>query len=956
MHAVTTKVAEQAVAAGPAAAGGAAAAGSVQDNARRNREVLFREPHGVELLRRLLWCSVFDDEQANRPAKEALAALSADVQELVALAWDCRDTEVSRWVALALFRQTVWADDESAMHVLYTKESEHPYRPFTNLRDSVHVPGATKLTIAFDKRSSTESNSDVLSIFSDEEMTRNLVRKLSGARFESFEDNHDRLFFRFSSDASRQGWGFKALVRAEFPAPTGGSSDDNRFRIVDVHDFRGVGLLQRYMADPDDACRRFAAFTIANLTMSERCKTRLFQRLGFDFFLDFPAEMIAQRTAALCLSELMEEEDNRKDALQGAVRERLLTTLTRMARSSDDECQYRAVKCLTLLASAAANCRLLLHSGMLEVLHFASKTCGSRIDTAQMAWEGMKSLSEDTALLLDYAQSGPRGQTPVALSFPDFGVVNRRPNTSHVRVGVRVAGRGKVYCEAVVKGENHLHLGVASGSVDIAAHPDAAVGDLPHTLMLGPEHLHEDGQSRPIDGTGWMTGSVVGFLIDLDAKTVAFTIDGRAIGSLRGGDWWQQAEGLYLAGSFSSGASAEWNIGLKAFRHAPSSGIVSLADHGRTSGQQLPDRVHFFDRATHSFVAAMNRHGVAEQVVVEDDAETRRRRVVSWILSIRTMAPNDTFLAAPEVEQSPTPYPRGTTTVRCIRRPGANALVVEFERLRLPRNSRDSLAFFADAECTQVVQVVSESNLRPVVHTADAIYYRFTTDVSEASAVLGCGFAFSVTPLFGSNMKASARGGGGASDLEFSDESVHPYLDNTNETRAYRVPGANAVKVWFDASSRTEANADYVAFFLDRECSQRIGNERYSGTNFPGINGIPPLVIPAGEFFMRWITDGSVTYEGWVMRYAATVDSFDEVAQKPGAVVFETPHNYPDNMDHVWEVSIPRRPPHRHALPLALTNGGRLRLGARVHDAPRPHDCHRARRVQWVVLPRRVLE
>lgn len=36
------------------------------------------------------------------------------------------------------------------------------------------------------------------------------------------------------------------------------------------------------------------------------------------------------------------------------------------------------------------------------------------------------------------------------------------------------------------------------------------------------------------------------------------------------------------------------------------------------------------------------------------------------------------------------------------------------------------------------------------------------------------------------------------------------------------------------------------------------GKDGHSG-NWPGMDGRPPLEIPAGEFFFRWTTDGSVS-------------------------------------------------------------------------------------------------
>lgn len=66
--------------------------------------------------------------------------------------------------------------------------------------------------------------------------------------------------------------------------------------------------------------------------------------------------------------------------------------------------------------------------------------------------------------------------------------------------------------------------------------------------------------------------------------------------------------------------------------------------------------------------------------------------------------------------------------------------------------------------------------------------------------------------------------------------------------------------------SRTEPGCDYLTIFADETMSAVYGEQRYTGGkdgnpgNWPGLDGRPPLEIPAGHFFFRWTTDASVRW------------------------------------------------------------------------------------------------
>ncbi len=87
--------------------------------------------------------------------------------------------------------------------------------------------------------------------------------------------------------------------------------------------------------------------------------------------------------------------------------------------------------------------------------------------------------------------------------------------------------------------------------------------------------------------------------------------------------------------------------------------------------------------------------------------------------------------------------------------------------------------------------------------------------------------------------------------------SPHPYRDNMDEIVEYSCPGAKELVIRFDPRSCTERNYDFVKFFHDASKQAQWGQEKYSGTEWPGVNGAEPLVIPASSFVMTFHSDGS---------------------------------------------------------------------------------------------------
>jgi hypothetical protein len=88
------------------------------------------------------------------------------------------------------------------------------------------------------------------------------------------------------------------------------------------------------------------------------------------------------------------------------------------------------------------------------------------------------------------------------------------------------------------------------------------------------------------------------------------------------------------------------------------------------------------------------------------------------------------------------------------------------------------------------------------------------------------------------------------------------------------VPDADALILTFDERCNSEAGYDFLAFFADEECTQRLDgtNEKYAGDEWPGKGSKPPLRLKTSKFWFKWVTDGSGVSWGWKMTVTPDVD------------------------------------------------------------------------------------
>lgn len=105
-------------------------------------------------------------------------------------------------------------------------------------------------------------------------------------------------------------------------------------------------------------------------------------------------------------------------------------------------------------------------------------------------------------------------------------------------------------------------------------------------------------------------------------------------------------------------------------------------------------------------------------------------------------------------------------------------------------------------------------------------------------------------------------------------ESTHPYHHNMRDYTSVQIYGADSYVITFDERSCTDKENDYIVFYngwsyIDVNSSKNI--ERYGGgmddtvKHFPGMNGIPPLVINDKRFMFQFVSDWQKADWGYKM-------------------------------------------------------------------------------------------
>ena len=94
------------------------------------------------------------------------------------------------------------------------EESEHPYKPNKDVRKKFHIPGASRLLIRFDDRSSVNHSEMMTSVsFYRDEQHQDVIQRYQGNNpFAPAVVNSDRFWYRFTSGGGSTFWGIRFSV------------------------------------------------------------------------------------------------------------------------------------------------------------------------------------------------------------------------------------------------------------------------------------------------------------------------------------------------------------------------------------------------------------------------------------------------------------------------------------------------------------------------------------------------------------------------------------------------------------------------------------------------------------------------------------------------------------------------------------------------------------------------
>lgn len=700
-------------------------------------------------------------------------------------------------------------------------------------------------------------------------------------------------------------------------------ADKQRFDVVNCHYSSGmrslkanaissaVRLLHAYMGitGPDfDPTRRFAALALANLTMSEDCKEDLLRELGFEFFLNFPQDMIAQRNAALCLSELFEEAKNQQIALSGgaSLTKLLLETLRGMSGCGDSITEYLAVKSLALLTQYPGNIERLLYNGTLEIFFEFSQR---QVTSSSFAWEGMKNLAGDKATLLRYGERGPPRDMLVVDDLieqtSDFYQIkcSEQWEFPSVRLNVPITTVGKYYYECTVITGGLLQLGVADASWAPSGHGHGVGDDACSYGVDGSRGCgwFDGSNIIPPQTMSWSAGSVIGVVIDVNAvqnkQHVSFLIDGVNTGlSLPASSNW--VFGVVLACSFNSLEEATFNIGGSAFAYPVPEGCQSLLQYARSQHIRVPQFLEVWEADSARWTPIAESHDLMNMCNV-GKIERLRMESVTWLLFIETMNMSDDFFTKPIALESPHPNTLSNLK-KVVSRTGASAFQVTFDKLKFSKavGSAESIQLYSDASCESLAHKISGTDpwIAPFLVVSEEMAFCWSSGRSAGESTNnGWGYQLKIAPKFGKldiADKAKTQSLNGGVSVKYI-ESDHNYDNNMDLTEHVELEGATAIRIVFDPMSNTESGVDYLSFFLDEACTIPVaGAQRLSGRNFPGLGEVPPLVIEAGQFWYKFYSDASVNEWGYKFECSSCKPLMEELMEKPGAVKLDSMHPY----------------------------------------------------------------
>ncbi|RHZ27647.1 hypothetical protein DYB37_006851, partial [Aphanomyces astaci] len=160
-------------------------------------------------------------------------------------------------------------------------------------------------------------------------------------------------------------------------------------------------------------------------------------------------------------------------------------------------------------------------------------------------------------------------------------ILNRTDGFATIRCHALVR-RGQVYFEMTLKSSGLMQLGFVSAGFK-PAFATHGVGDHFGSFAVDGKRRKKwcnTGSSYGGDWS-WSAGDVVGAMIDFEAGTMGFTHHGVDLGVAFTQNEYPQVNwtnGLYPAGSFSSGEGAWFNLGQSPFQYQPPRGYISVLE------------------------------------------------------------------------------------------------------------------------------------------------------------------------------------------------------------------------------------------------------------------------------------------------------------------------------------------------------------------------------------------
>jgi hypothetical protein len=173
------------------------------------------------------------------------------------------------------------------------------------------------------------------------------------------------------------------------------------------------------------------------------------------------------------------------------------------------------------------------------------------------------------------------GQSKIGLDYTSEGMAGE----GFASVGSRLllVTEGQWYYEATLQTAGCIQLGWADAAFIGMADVGEGVGDGSHSWAYdGWRQLKWHGGSCKW-GRQWRAKDVVGCLVNMDERSMSFTLNGSSVGMGVAFTDFESSGGVYPCASFNSGQSIRWNFGVTPFKFPPPEGYRPIFESLATS-------------------------------------------------------------------------------------------------------------------------------------------------------------------------------------------------------------------------------------------------------------------------------------------------------------------------------------------------------------------------------------